>query len=146
MEVRGEVNGITLIDDFGHHPTAILETIKALRIRYPHRKMWAVFEPRSNTTRRNVFQNELAQALSLADEAIVSEVARLEQLNPSERLNPNQLISDIINQGKKASYLPNIEDIVKILARDSKPGDVIAIFSNGGFGGIHEKILNQLKS
>ena len=146
MEVRGEVNGITLIDDFGHHPTAILETIKALRIRYPHRKMWAVFEPRSNTTRRNVFQNELAQALSLADEAIVSEVARLDQLNPSERLNPNQLISDIINQGKKASYLPNIEDIVKILARDSKPGDVIAIFSNGGFGGIHEKILNQLKS
>jgi len=146
MEVRGEVKGITLVDDFGHHPTAIRETIKALRLRYPNRKIWAVFEPRSNTTRRNVFQKELAEGLSLADESIVSEVARLDQLNPSERLNPSQLIADIHTQGKKASYLPNIEEIVETVATNAKPGDVITIFSNGGFGGIHQKLLKKLHS
>src|SRR5205814_5003993 len=95
MEIRGEAGGITVIDDFGHHPTAIRETIRALRVRYPGRRLWAIFEPRTNTTRRNVFQTELSEALSLADAVVVSQVARLELLKPVERLDPARLIPQI---------------------------------------------------
>src|SRR5208283_187861 len=92
MEVRGIAGGVTLIDDFGHHPTAIRETLAALRLKYPHEKIWAIFEPRSNTTRRNVFQAELATAFADADAVVVAEVARLEQISPEERLNPAKLM------------------------------------------------------
>src|SRR5947209_2340604 len=95
MEVRGIAGGVTVLDDFGHHPTAIRETLRALRIKYPRQKVWAIFEPRSNTTRRNVFQNELASAFSEADSVVVSQVARLELLSPEERLNPEKLMADL---------------------------------------------------
>src|SRR6266516_1924458 len=95
MEVRGIAGGVTVVDDFGHHPTAVRETLRALRIKHPHQKIWAVFEPRSNTTRRNVFQTELARAFADADSVVVSQVARLELLSPEERLNPEKLMADL---------------------------------------------------
>ena len=144
LEVRGISGGITVIDDFGHHPTAIRETLVALRIKYPSQKIWAVFEPRSNTTRRSVFQSELAQAFADADAVVVAQVARLELLAPNERLNPEQLIKDITASGKTAAYLPDAEAIVGYIAKNAQGGDVVCVFSNGGFGGIHTKLLDRL--
>lgn len=144
MEERGCVRGIRVVDDFGHHPTAIRETIRALRIRYPGQRIWAIFEPRSNTTRRNVFQRELGEALALADCIVLSQVARLEMLMPSERLNPEQLIGNLIAAGKTAAYLPSVDAIVECVISGAKEGDVICIFSNGGFGGIHSRVLERL--
>lgn len=100
MEVRGEVGGVAVVDDFGHHPTAIRETLRALRVKFADRRLWAVFEPRSNTTRRNVFQMELADALERADRVVVAEVARLEQLRPEERLSPERLMQDLQLAGR----------------------------------------------
>ena len=144
MEVRGIIGGVTVVDDFGHHPTAVRETLRALRIKHPHQKIWAVFEPRSNTTRRNVFQTELVRAFGDADAVVVSQVTRLEQLSPEERLDPARLIQDLQAGGKPAAYLPDVEAIVNHLTRSAQGGDVICVFSNGGFGGIHSKLLERL--
>jgi UDP-N-acetylmuramate: L-alanyl-gamma-D-glutamyl-meso-diaminopimelate ligase len=144
MEVKGIAGGVTVIDDFGHHPTAILETLRALRIRYAREKIWAVFEPRSNTTRRNVFQDELAASFADADAVVVSEVARLEQISADERLNPEKLMADIKASGKEAAYLPDANAIVAHLAQHAQGGDVVCVFSNGGFDGIHAKLLARL--
>jgi len=139
MEVRGIAGGVTVVDDFGHHPTAIRETLKALRIKYPCEKIWAIFEPRSNTTRRNVFQRELADSFGDADGVIVSEVARLEQLKPEERLDPHRLMEDLKQRGKQAAYLADVDAIVAHAGQQVQPGDIVCVFSNGGFGGIHER-------
>ena len=144
MEVRGIAGGVTVVDDFGHHPTAIRETLRALRIKYPREKIWAIFEPRSNTTRRNVFQQELAGAFADADAVVVSEVARLEQIAANERLDPEKLMQDLKISGKNAAYLPDVDTIVSHVARHAQGGDVVCVFSNGGFGGIHEKLLERL--
>jgi len=144
MEVRGIAGGVTVVDDFGHHPTAIRETLRALRLRYAHQRIWAVFEPRSNTTRRNVFQKELAESFREADAVLVSQIARLELLKPEERLDPQQLMHDLQASGKSAAYLPDADAIVGHLQRAAAGGDVICVFSNGGFGGIHEKLLATL--
>src|SRR5579859_5651523 len=144
MEVKGIAGGVTVIDDFGHHPTAIRETMRALRIKYPREKIWAIFEPRSNTTRRNVFQTELAGAFTDADAVVVSEVARLEQIAADERLNPEKLMQDLKTSGKNAAYLPDVDSIVSHVARDAQGGDIVCVFSNGGFGGIHGKLLERL--
>jgi UDP-N-acetylmuramate: L-alanyl-gamma-D-glutamyl-meso-diaminopimelate ligase len=144
MEVRGIAGGVTLVDDFGHHPTAIRETLRALRLRHAHQRIWAVFEPRSNTTRRNVFQHELAEAFRDADAVVVSQIARLELLKPEERLDPQQLMKDLHAAGKSAAYLPEVDAIVGHLKREAVGGDVICVFSNGGFGGIQEKLLAAL--
>lgn len=144
MEVRGISGGVIVIDDFGHHPTAIRETLRALRLKYAHQKIWAVFEPRSNTTRRNVFQDELPKAFADADAVVVSEVARLELLAPSERLDAARLMQDLKNAGKDAAYLADADVIVAHLAKNLQGGDVVCVFSNGGFGGIHTKLLERL--
>ena len=144
MELRGISGGVTVIDDFGHHPTAIRETLRALRLKYGTEKIWAVFEPRSNTTRRNVFQTELALAFADADAVVVAEVARLEQLAPAERLDTTQLLHDLKALGKESAYLPDADAIVKYVGPKAKGGDVICVFSNGGFGGIHDKLLRRL--
>ena len=144
MEVRGIAGGVTVIDDFGHHPTAIRETLRALRLKYTRDKIWAIFEPRSNTTRRNVFQLELADAFSAADGVIVAQVARLELLKPEERLDPAMLMADLKSAGKDTAYLPDADAIVKHLGAQAQPGDVVVVFSNGGFGGIHGKLLERL--
>jgi UDP-N-acetylmuramate: L-alanyl-gamma-D-glutamyl-meso-diaminopimelate ligase len=144
MEVRGIAGGVTLIDDFGHHPTAIRETLRALRIKYPREKIWAIFEPRSNTTRRNVFQTELAKSFADANAVVVSEVARLEQIAADERLNPKKLMQDLKTLGKDAAYLPDVDSIVAHVGKDAQGGDVVCVFSNGGFDGIHGKLLARL--
>jgi len=144
MEVRGIAGGVTVLDDFGHHPTAIRETLRALRIRYPQQKVWAIFEPRSNTTRRNVFQAELASSFDEADAVVVAQIARLELLAPEERLDPARLMQDLKSAGKDAAYLPDVEAIVAHVATSVQGGEVVCVFSNGGFGGIHGKLLERL--
>ena len=144
MEVRGIAGGVTVVDDFGHHPTAIRETLRALRIRYPQQKIWAVFEPRTNTTRRNIFQTELADSFADADAVVIAQVARLELLAPEERLNPEKLIQDLKDAGKNAAYLPDADAIVTHVAKNAQGGEVVVVFSNGGFGGIHGKLLERL--
>ena len=146
MEIRGEVNGVTVIDDFAHHPTAIRETLKALGRRFPERRVWAIFEPRSNTTRRNHFQLELAEALRLAKRVVVAEVARLEQVPPEERLNPAQLMADIRAAGVEADYLPTADEIVAHVASQVRSGDILCVLSNGGFDNIHQKLLDALEA
>jgi len=144
MEVRGIAGGVTVVDDFGHHPTAIRETLRALRIKYSNQKLWAIFEPRSNTTRRNVFQKELADAFEQADEVVVSQIARLELLPPEDRLDPVKLMEDLKRLGKTAAYLPDVDTIVNHVTRRAQGGEVVVVFSNGGFGGIHARLLEGL--
>ncbi len=143
MEVRGIAGGVTVIDDFGHHPTAIRETLRALRLKYANDKIWAIFEPRSNTTRRKVFQTELAESFAEANGVMVSQVARLELLSAEERLDPDKLIADLKASGKSAAYLPDVDSIVAHAATNVQPGDLVVVFSNGGFGGIHGKLLER---
>lgn len=146
LEVCGEVNGVTVLDDFAHHPTAIRETIKAIRAKYPGRRLWALFEPRSNTTRRNCFQRELSEALSLADGVFIGKVDRLDELPQSERLSAEKLIADIAATGKPAYFKPDVNNLVATLRPLLKPNDLVAVFSNGKFDGVHEKLLESLKS
>jgi UDP-N-acetylmuramate: L-alanyl-gamma-D-glutamyl-meso-diaminopimelate ligase len=144
QELRGEVNGIKVIDDFGHHPTAIRETLFALRHRYPGQKIWAIFEPRSNTTRRATFQNALPEALKNADVVILAQVANLERLPPGDRLDPERVVKSIQECGIPAFYEPQVDDILHRVIPLAKPGDVIVVFSNGGFEGIHQRLLTEL--
>jgi UDP-N-acetylmuramate: L-alanyl-gamma-D-glutamyl-meso-diaminopimelate ligase len=144
MEVKGIAGGVTVIDDFGHHPTAIRETLRALRIKYPREKICAIFEPRTNTTRRNVFQEELAASFSDANSVVVAQVARLELLDPGERLDPEKLMRQLAAGGKPTAYLPDADAIVAHVAQTVGGGDVVVVFSNGGFGGIHGKLLARL--
>ncbi|MBA4149259.1 MAG: UDP-N-acetylmuramate:L-alanyl-gamma-D-glutamyl-meso-diaminopimelate ligase [Verrucomicrobia bacterium] len=141
MEVRGVSGGITVLDDFAHHPTAIRETLKALRIKYPNQKVWAVFEPRTNTTRRNIFQQELVSAFQESDAVVIAQVARLDLLKPEDRLDPAKLVEEIRANGKPTAYLPDADSIVAHVKEHACGGDVVCIFSNGGFGDIHEKLL-----
>ncbi len=145
MEVRGEAAGVTVLDDFGHHPTAIAETIRAIRQRYPQRRLWALFEPRSNTTRRNVFQRELTASLALADGVYIARVDRLQELKENERLNPEAIVAQLQKSGKMAEYSDSADDIIRGLAPRLQNNDVVAVFSNGKFDGIHEKLLTRLR-
>jgi UDP-N-acetylmuramate: L-alanyl-gamma-D-glutamyl-meso-diaminopimelate ligase len=145
QEVRGEANGVKVIDDFGHHPTAIAQTLKALRHRYPGHRLWAIFEPRSNTTRRAVFQKSLPAALSLADGVFISQVARLEQIPENERLQPEAVVRDIAREKRPAFYEKDANAIVERIVPLLQPNDVVTVFSNGGFDGIHEKLLARLR-
>ena len=146
MEVRGEAGGVTVLDDFAHHPTALVETIRAIREKYPRRRVWALFEPRSNTTRRNIFQAELAEALGEADGVSISRVDRLLELPEAERLNPDQVIAVLRARGKPALYAAGADEIVSDLTPQLRTGDVVGVFSNGGFGGIHDKLLARLRA
>jgi len=146
QEVRGEVRGIRVIDDFGHHPTAIAYTLQAIRQRYRGHRVWAVFEPRSNTTRRAVFQEQLPDALKLADGVFIAQVARLEQIPERERLNPKAVVDAIAKAGHPAFYEKNAAAILDRIVPMLKAKDVVVVFSNGGFDNIHEKLLSRLKS
>jgi UDP-N-acetylmuramate:L-alanyl-gamma-D-glutamyl-meso-diaminopimelate ligase len=146
QEVRGEVRGVKVIDDFGHHPTAIAYTLQAIRQRYRGHRVWAVFEPRSNTTRRAVFQEQLPDALKLADGVFIAQVARLEQIPERERLNPKAVVDAIAKAGHPAFYEKNAAAILDRIVPMLKAKDVVVVFSNGGFDNIHEKLLSRLKS
>jgi UDP-N-acetylmuramate: L-alanyl-gamma-D-glutamyl-meso-diaminopimelate ligase len=145
LEVKAEINGITVIDDFAHHPTAIAATLEALRARYCGRRLWAILEPRSNTLRRNVFQDDLAKSLSIADEIIIANVFRSESIPDCERLDIAAVASHIGKLGRRARVIADVESIVRIGAPEMRSGDVVAILSNGGFGGIYEKLPQALK-
>jgi UDP-N-acetylmuramate: L-alanyl-gamma-D-glutamyl-meso-diaminopimelate ligase len=144
MEVKGEVGGIVVIDDFAHHPTAIAGTLRAVRQRYPGRRVWCVLEPRSWSLRRNVFQDRLASAFDDADQIVLSEVFGADKLPPGERLDPQKLVNDLARRGRPARFLPGVDAIVAHLAAELRREDVVAILSNGGFGGIHAKLLAAL--
>ena len=146
LEVRATINGITIIDDFAHHPTAIAGTLKALRSRYPDSRLWVILEPRSNTLRRNVFQNDLARSLALADEIVVAEVFKSEAIPAAERLDLAAVASDIKKHGRRARIVPTVDGIIQLVAPELRAGDVVAILSNGGFGGIYEKLPERLQS
>ena len=145
LEVKAQVNGITIIDDFAHHPTAIEQTLQALRSRYPVSRLWAVLEPRSNTMRRNVLQDALARSLSLADEVIVANIFKSEAIPEAERLDLNRVIEEIQKRGRRARILADADAIVTEIAPELRSGDVVAILSNGGFGGIYEKLPERLR-
>ena len=145
LEVKAEVGGITIIDDFAHHPTAIAQTLKALRTRYPGRRLWAILEPRSNTLRRNVFQRELVESLSVADLAILAAVFKSEAIAERERLDPAAVVGELNRGGTSARLLADADAIVAV-ADEMRSGDVVAILSNGGFGGIYEKLPARLKT
>jgi len=144
QEVRGEAGGVTVVDDFGHHPTAIAQTLQGLRVKYPSGKLWAVFEPRSNTTRRAVFQDVLPRAFDGADGVVLAKVARMDQLPEKERLNPERVVEDLRRAGKEAFYEPDVTSIVERLGGLARPGDVVVVFSNGGFDNIHARLLEAL--
>jgi len=145
LEVKARVNGITLIDDFAHHPTAIAGTLKALRARYPGSRLWAILEPRSNTLRRRVLQSDLARSLALADEVVVAGVFRSDAIPEKERLELPELAADIVKNGGRARLIADADAIVQTVAPEMREGDVIAILSNGGFGGIYEKLPARLR-
>src|SRR3989454_726434 len=146
QEVRGEARGVKVIDDFGHHPTAIAQTLQGLRQRYQGQRLWAVFEPRSNTTRRAIFQKELPEALKQADGVFIAQVARLEQIPEAERLHPEALVKEISEDGRPAFYEKNADAIVDRIVPLLKREDVVVVFSNGGFDNIHEKLLTRLRA
>lgn len=145
LEVIAEVNGVTIIDDFAHHPTAIAQTLQALRARYSGRRLWAILEPRSNTLRRNVFQEDLARSLALADQVIVASVFKSEAIPEAERLDLHAVIERVCQLGSPAKQIADVDAIVATVAPELRPGDVIAILSNGGFDGIYEKLPRSLK-
>jgi UDP-N-acetylmuramate: L-alanyl-gamma-D-glutamyl-meso-diaminopimelate ligase len=146
LEVRAEVNGVTIIDDFAHHPTAIRETLRALRTAYAGRRLWAVLEPRSNTLRRNVFEEALVDSLALADRTVLAGVFKLEAIPVSERLHPENVIAALRARGVEAGLYDDADAIVAAIAPELRPGDVVAILSNGGFGGIYDKLPQALES
>ena len=145
LEVRAVAAGVTIIDDFAHHPTAIRETLKALRAAYPGQKLWAVLEPRSNTLRRNVFERELVDSLALADGIVVAGVFKSESIPEAERMHPEKVVAALVKAGHDASFFPTADAIVDGLTPRLKSGDVVAILSNGGFDGIYDKLPQRLE-
>ncbi len=145
QEVRGVTeSGITVVDDFAHHPTAIREALIGMRRRFNGARVWAVFEPRSNTTRRNIFQNELSEALSEADAVCVLAVEDVGKVAEEQRLDPEKVMASLKEKGVPAFYESGADSIVERLKQESQEGDVVIVLSNGGFGGIHEKLLQVL--
>jgi UDP-N-acetylmuramate: L-alanyl-gamma-D-glutamyl-meso-diaminopimelate ligase len=141
LEVRAEIGGITLIEDFAHHPTAIRETLRALRAIYPLRRIWAVLEPRSNTLRRK----DLVQSLRLADRVVLAAVYQQERIPEPERLHAEEVVRALNAEGTPSELLPDADAIVAAIAPQLAPGDVVAILSNGGFDGIYDKLPARLR-
>ncbi len=144
MEIRGEVDGVIVVDDFAHHPTAVRETIAAARDRFAGARLVAIFEPRSYTAQRKEFQDAFRDALASADRVVLAGLFHPERYDPHTGMEPEALVRGLRAQAVAADYMPNVDDIVRALASESRPGDVLLVMSNGGFGGIHEKLLAAL--
>jgi UDP-N-acetylmuramate: L-alanyl-gamma-D-glutamyl-meso-diaminopimelate ligase len=144
LEVRALINGITIIDDFAHHPTAIRETLRALRAVYPQARLWAVLEPRSNTLRRKVLEHELIASLRLADRVILAAVYQQQRIDKTERLHPEDVVSALNSTGTPAELCPDVDAILARIVPQLAVGDVVAILSNGGFDGIYERLPAQI--
>jgi UDP-N-acetylmuramate: L-alanyl-gamma-D-glutamyl-meso-diaminopimelate ligase len=146
MDVKGEVGGILVVDDFAHHPTAVKATIEAARSRWPERRLWAILEPRSNSMRRKVFQEALPKALALGDRVILGGVYRAQQLGDDNRMDPEAVAADVRRLGRDARVFPSSDAIAEHLAAEAKSGDLLVIMSNGSFDGLCEKLLKRLSS
>ena len=146
LEVRAEIKGITIIDDFAHHPTAIRETLRALRSVYPQSRLWAVLEPRSNTLRRKVLEEDLIASLRLADRVILAGVYQQQRIPDAERLHPEDVVRALNAAGTPAELHPGVESVLDALVPQLQRGDVVAILSNGGFDGIYEKLPQRLEA
>jgi UDP-N-acetylmuramate: L-alanyl-gamma-D-glutamyl-meso-diaminopimelate ligase len=145
LEVKGETSGVLVVDDFAHHPTAIRVTIDAARHRWPGRRIWAVFEPRSNTMRRRVFETDLAASLATADAALLGGVNRANLLSDEERLSPARVLQAICAAGKKSVGFDSADQIADFLANETQSGDIVLVMSNGSFDGLCGKLLARLK-
>lgn len=144
QEVVGKKNGVVVLDDFAHHPTAIGLTIEGVKEAYPKSRVWAVFEPRSATSRRNVFQEIFPPSFATADEVVIAKPYATDSIPPDERLDPEKLVADIERTGTAAHYIPEVEGIVDFIAQNNRSKDVILIMSSSGFSGIHQKLLDRL--
>jgi len=144
QEVRGEVDGITVIDDFAHHPTAVRETLAALRAAYDGRRLVAVFEPRTNSSRRRLFQEAYAGSFDAADLVLVREPLPHHAIAPGDMFSSRRLAADLRQRGREAESFPSAGAIIDFLAGEARPGDVIAVLSNGGFEDIHSRLLDML--
>lgn len=145
LEVRGAVRGITVYDDFAHHPTAVFETLRGLRARVNGARIWAVFEPRSQTCRRRVFEERFIESFDPADTVVIAQVYGPSRLAPDQLLDPSRVVEGVRRRGKAAHALPSADRIVDLLANEARDGDQIVIMSNGGFDNIHQKLLDRLK-
>jgi UDP-N-acetylmuramate: L-alanyl-gamma-D-glutamyl-meso-diaminopimelate ligase len=145
MQHRGTANGVTVYDDFAHHPTAIAETLEGVRSAHPDKRIWAIFEPRSATSCRKIFQSDFARALSKADQVILPAIFR-SSLPAEERLSPEALISDLQAAGVKARFIPEVDQIVRTVSHEARDGDLVIIMSNGGFDDIHRKLVSALEA
>jgi UDP-N-acetylmuramate: L-alanyl-gamma-D-glutamyl-meso-diaminopimelate ligase len=143
LEIVGVVDGVTVFDDFAHHPTAVAATLDGLRASNPDARIWAVFEPRSASSCRRIFQDDFARAFAAADQILIAPIFR-SSLPESERLSVPQLVRDLHAQGLSAREAESIDDIVEGIAKEHRPGDLVVLMSNGGFGGIHRKLLEAL--
>lgn len=144
QEIRGVVNGVTVIDDFAHHPTKVRATVDAIKARYGDRRVWAVFEPRTNSSRRSFFQKDYAGSFDSADRIVIADVFNKEQISCGERFSSERLVEDLRAKGLNADFVPTSEEIVKFVASGANPGDVVLIMSNGGFDNVHARLLEAL--
>jgi UDP-N-acetylmuramate: L-alanyl-gamma-D-glutamyl-meso-diaminopimelate ligase len=144
MEIRGEVGGVTVVDDFAHHPTAVRETITAARSRFPGSRLVAIFEPRSYTAQRKEFQQAFRDALATADRVVLAGLFHPERYDQRTAMDPAAMVRSLSDAGVRADYQPNVDDIVTTVVSEARAGDVLLVMSNGGFGGIHDKLLAAL--
>ncbi len=145
LELKGEVNRIRVYDDFAHHPTAVAETLNAVRQRYPTDRIWAIFEPRSQTCRRRIFENDFIKSFDAANQIVIARVFGSSKLLPEDQLSPDRLVEGIRGRGRAASTFDSTAEIVEYVASHAAPGDHIVVMSNGGFDGIHGKLLSALQ-
>jgi UDP-N-acetylmuramate: L-alanyl-gamma-D-glutamyl-meso-diaminopimelate ligase len=147
QELKGEAGGVAVIDDFAHHPTAIEETIEAVKRAYPGRRVWGIFEPRSNTSRRRFFAHEFPRALARADRVVVAGVYLPDKIPVEDRLPAEEVVAEInrLSGGTKAALIEQPDAIAHHVADNAARGDVVLVMSNGGFGGVQEKILDSLR-
>jgi UDP-N-acetylmuramate: L-alanyl-gamma-D-glutamyl-meso-diaminopimelate ligase len=146
LQLRAEIKGIRIYEDFAHHPTAVRETLQAVRYAFHPQRLWAIYEPRSATSRRKVFQREIAEALGLADCVALPGLFKPEKIPESERLDEEKLVEDLVRMGRAAWNLETVEGIIQKVCKEARPGDAIVIMSNGGFGGIYEKLPSALET
>ena len=144
QELIGEKQGVLILDDFAHHPTAVQQTIAAVKEKYKEHRLVAVFEPRSNSSRRNIFQHQYAASFEAADLVMIPEPPMMEKIPPAERFSSKQLTEDLAKKGKKAFYFPDTDQLLTGMVSESRPRDVFLIMSNGGFDNIHRRFLKAL--
>jgi UDP-N-acetylmuramate: L-alanyl-gamma-D-glutamyl-meso-diaminopimelate ligase len=144
MQVRGTVRGVTIIDDFAHHPTAVRETLAAARAKYPGRRLVALFEPRSYTAQIRAFQEQFEAALSEADSIIIAGLFHPERYTAESAISPVEMAGRLRSLGREAEFIPSVDEIIAHLSPRLQKNDLVVIMSNGSFGGIHDKLMRAL--